>query len=173
MSATYTTAHNNARSLTHWARPGTEPTFLWILVGFITTVPQWEIPEFNFLFFMAVPMAYGTSQARDWIRATAATYAAAVAMLDPFNALQRAGDQTYASSATWAAAVRFLTHCATAGTPASTLFILIFLISHMKSYSSSLFLSDLLHLAQSLKVHLCYYKQQDFLFKGWIIYSIV
>ena len=29
---TYTTAHCNARSLTHWARPGVQPTSSWILV---------------------------------------------------------------------------------------------------------------------------------------------
>ena len=31
-SVTYTTAHGNTRSLTHWARPGIEPAFSWILV---------------------------------------------------------------------------------------------------------------------------------------------
>ena len=31
----YTTAHNNARSFTHWERPGIEPTSSWILVNFI------------------------------------------------------------------------------------------------------------------------------------------
>ena len=30
-------------------------------------------------------MAYGSSKARDWIRAAAATYATAVAMLDPLT----------------------------------------------------------------------------------------
>ena len=30
-SATYTTAHDNARSLTHWARPGIEPETSWTL----------------------------------------------------------------------------------------------------------------------------------------------
>ena len=34
-SVTYTTAHDNAGSLTHWARPGIEPTSSWILGGFI------------------------------------------------------------------------------------------------------------------------------------------
>ena len=34
-SATYTTAHSNARSLKHWARPGIEPATSWFLVGFI------------------------------------------------------------------------------------------------------------------------------------------
>ena len=33
LSATYTSAHGNSRSLTHWARPGIEPTSSWILVG--------------------------------------------------------------------------------------------------------------------------------------------
>ena len=35
-SGTYTTAHGNAKSLTHWTRPGIEPESLWILVGLIT-----------------------------------------------------------------------------------------------------------------------------------------
>ena len=45
MSTTYTTAHGNARSLTHRARPGIEPEFLWTLVGFITAEPQQELPK--------------------------------------------------------------------------------------------------------------------------------
>ena len=43
MSGTYPTAHGNARFLTHWARPGTEPISSWILVGFVTTEPQREL----------------------------------------------------------------------------------------------------------------------------------
>ena len=38
----YTTAHSNAGSLTHWAKPGIEPMSSWILDGFITTEPQWD-----------------------------------------------------------------------------------------------------------------------------------
>ena len=34
-SAIYTRARGNARSLTHWARPGIIPKFSWILVGFV------------------------------------------------------------------------------------------------------------------------------------------
>ena len=34
-SATYTTAHGNIGSLTHWARPGIEPTTSWFLAGFV------------------------------------------------------------------------------------------------------------------------------------------
>ena len=48
MSVTYTTAHRNARSPTHWTRLGIEPTSLWILVGFIYTVPQQELPRGSF-----------------------------------------------------------------------------------------------------------------------------
>ena len=29
------TAHGNARSLTHWTKPGIKPVSSWILVGFI------------------------------------------------------------------------------------------------------------------------------------------
>ena len=39
-SVTYTTAHSSAGSLTHWVSPGIELTSSWILVGFVSTVPQ-------------------------------------------------------------------------------------------------------------------------------------
>ena len=45
MSVPSTTAHGNAESLTHWARPGIEPTCSWLLVGFVTAEPQWELPR--------------------------------------------------------------------------------------------------------------------------------
>ena len=41
-SVTYNTAHSNAGSLTHWARPGIEPTTSWSLVGFISAAPRRE-----------------------------------------------------------------------------------------------------------------------------------
>ena len=43
MSVTHTTAHGNAGSLTHWARPGNGPTSSWMLVGFVTTESQLEL----------------------------------------------------------------------------------------------------------------------------------
>ena len=46
MSATYTTVHSNARSLTHWARPEIKPGSSWILVGFITTEPRQQLLPF-------------------------------------------------------------------------------------------------------------------------------
>ena len=42
-SATYTTARGNVRSLTHWAGPGIEPATSWLLVGFVSAEPQWEL----------------------------------------------------------------------------------------------------------------------------------
>ena len=39
MSAIYTTAHGNARSLTYWAMPGIKPESSWMLVGFVTAEP--------------------------------------------------------------------------------------------------------------------------------------
>ena len=45
MSETYPTAHGNARSLTHGARPGIEPGSLWVLVGFVTTEPPQGLLE--------------------------------------------------------------------------------------------------------------------------------
>ena len=49
VSATYTIAHSKARSLTQWVGPGIEPATSWILVGFITTEPQWELLHNSFL----------------------------------------------------------------------------------------------------------------------------
>ena len=43
MSATYTTAHGNARSLTYWVGPGIKSASSWILVWFVSTGPQWEL----------------------------------------------------------------------------------------------------------------------------------
>ena len=40
----YTTAHSNARSLTHWERPGINPSSSWILVRFVSAEPWWELP---------------------------------------------------------------------------------------------------------------------------------
>jgi len=47
-SSTYTTAHGNARSLTHWARPGMEPESSWIPVWLITAEPWQELHKFPF-----------------------------------------------------------------------------------------------------------------------------
>ena len=45
MSGTYTTAHSNARFLTHWVRQGIEPATLWFLVRFISVTPWRELHE--------------------------------------------------------------------------------------------------------------------------------
>ena len=42
-SATYTTAYDNAGSLTHCLRPGIKPASSWILVRFVSTEPRWEL----------------------------------------------------------------------------------------------------------------------------------
>ena len=43
-SGTYGTTHSNTGSWTYWARPRVKPMSSWILVEFVTTEPQWEIP---------------------------------------------------------------------------------------------------------------------------------
>ena len=45
--ATYTTAHSNAGSLTHLARPGIKPASSWILVRFLSTEPWWELQKIS------------------------------------------------------------------------------------------------------------------------------
>ena len=42
-TVTYTTAHSNAGSLTHWPRPGIKPASSQILVRFISAEPWWEL----------------------------------------------------------------------------------------------------------------------------------
>ena len=48
-TATYTTAHSNARSFIHCVRPGIQLPSSWMLVGFVSTVPQWELRILLFL----------------------------------------------------------------------------------------------------------------------------
>ena len=46
-------SHTNTGSPTYWARPGIEPASSWILVGFPSAVPQWELPlVFIFICFL-------------------------------------------------------------------------------------------------------------------------
>ena len=46
---TYTTAYSNAGSLTHWVRTGIKPVSSWMLLGFLTSEPQQELPPQGFL----------------------------------------------------------------------------------------------------------------------------
>ena len=41
----YAAAHGKVRSLTHWGRPGIEPTSSWVLVGFMTCWTTTETPS--------------------------------------------------------------------------------------------------------------------------------
>ena len=44
-SVTYTSAHGNTGSLTHWVRLGIEPTTSWFLVGFVSAAPWREFQD--------------------------------------------------------------------------------------------------------------------------------
>ena len=44
-SVTYTTAHHNTLSLTHWARPGIKPATSWLLIKFVSAASQWKLPK--------------------------------------------------------------------------------------------------------------------------------
>ena len=54
----YTTAHGNAGSLTHWARPGIKPKSSWILVWFISVEPQWEFPHMSIISMQFSPFQH-------------------------------------------------------------------------------------------------------------------
>ena len=47
--------HGNTRSLTHWARPGIEPTTSWFLVGFVN---HWAIMEMPIIFSLQLIYNY-------------------------------------------------------------------------------------------------------------------
>ena len=47
-SVTYTTAHSNTGPLTHWARPGIEPVYSWLLVRFVSAEPWEEVLSYCF-----------------------------------------------------------------------------------------------------------------------------
>ena len=69
-----------------------------------------------FIYLMTTPMRYGSCWARDWLSHSCGKAGS-------FNTLNWVGDWTHASTETWAAAVRFLTHCAIAGTPSFAFWI--------------------------------------------------
>ena len=56
----YATAHSNAGSLTHWARPGIKPVSLWILVGLLNgwatmgTPALFLVPQFRVVVWWGV-----------------------------------------------------------------------------------------------------------------------
>ena len=59
VSMTYTTAHGNTGSLTHWVRPGIKPTTSWFIVGFVSPAPRRERQSMHSLYsFSAVPGQY-------------------------------------------------------------------------------------------------------------------
>ena len=47
-------SHSNAGSLTHWPRLGIVPSSSWILVGFVSTEPQWELCYLSFFVFLSM-----------------------------------------------------------------------------------------------------------------------
>ena len=53
-SVTYTIAHGNAGSLTHWVRPGLKPATSWFLVRFVSIVPLRELLYHIFLIHSSV-----------------------------------------------------------------------------------------------------------------------
>ena len=58
---TYTTAHGNAGSLAHWAKPEIEPTSSWILVGFVNCWATKGTPQVTLLNLSGkLQVIYGT-----------------------------------------------------------------------------------------------------------------
>ena len=90
---------------------------------------SWLELEFCFLslFFLATLTAYGSSQARDWLPATAATCCNLCCNCPQQWILKptvSSWDQTQA------AAIRFLTHCTSVGTPEFFFLFIMFIFFH-------------------------------------------
>ena len=55
VSSTYTTAHGNARFLTHWLRPGIEPASSWILARFVNHWATMGPPGYTYFILLCWP----------------------------------------------------------------------------------------------------------------------
>ena len=92
VSVTYTTVCSNARSLTHWMRPGIEPPSSWILIRFIThrvtTGTPWLLVFLysfsNIYIYISTSAACTSSWPRDRTYSTAVMRTTAETMLDPW-----------------------------------------------------------------------------------------
>ena len=114
-SVTYTTAHGNTRSLTHWERPGIKPRSSWILVRFVNPwamegTPMWLLCVCDHTYGIWKFPGQGLNLSHGYDLSWRCSNAGS------FNPQLWAGDQTYTSVATWASAIGFLTHCIAAGT---------------------------------------------------------
>ena len=74
-SAIYTTAHCDARSLTHWVKPGMELTSSWILVRFVTCwapvgAHHWCFVLFCFFFWVCFLSTYFSAKLFQWEKRT-------------------------------------------------------------------------------------------------------
>ena len=59
-------SHSNARSLTHWAKPGIEPETSWFLVGFVSTAPWLELPWSSTLRMWPLDKCWKSFQSLSW-----------------------------------------------------------------------------------------------------------
>ena len=118
-SATYTTAYSNVGSLTHWARPGIEPTTSHR--DNTRTLTCWgtrELPLCLFIFlFRATPAVYGSSLLGVESELQLLAYTTATATLDP-DPLSEARDWTRILRDTGQTRI----HRATIGTPTWPIF---------------------------------------------------
>ena len=118
MSVTHTTAHGNAGSLTHWARPGIKPTTSWFLNGFISAVPQQELLEFAFFEFLLLFLLLLYSQQVEvpgpGLEPSIQQWPEPLQwQCQILNPLSKARDQTH----NFMVPSRICLHCATMGTP--------------------------------------------------------
>ena len=114
---------SKAGSLTHWEKSGIEPASSWILVRFITTKPWRELPPSFFFNGRTLSvwkfLGYGGQGLNRRHSCGLCHTHSSAGYLNP---LRWARDRTQTYTATWAAIVRFLTRCATAGTPSFACF---------------------------------------------------
>ena len=66
MSTTFTTAHGNTGSLTHWARPRIEPETSWFLVGCVNHCATTGNPFFFFCLYLSLSAILSLFLYRVW-----------------------------------------------------------------------------------------------------------
>ena len=122
---------DTATSKTHWISGVSLLHTVASVSPNIHLVPQWLLVFLPFFFFLDFDgfvwncccyccfngcTTHGSSWARDWIGAAAATCVTA-GNTESFNPLLQTVDRTHASTVIWDSGVEFLTHCAIVGTP--------------------------------------------------------
>ena len=118
-----TRAHGTTGSWTHWGGPGIEPASSWILVGFVSTEPQWE--SLTILIWISVYRHDSIAQERGWREPVRRHYLV-------WPCPSKHGDRKYSLNTVRTAAVR------TQGSGCFVIMTIIVIQPYLEMYSSGI-----------------------------------